>query len=166
MQTKQYHIPQSVKKKLLFGEVLTEELARNINNSSDRKSKEIIHKVVSGQLMKKYRLIGEARRLISYKTHKKLRCNLKLTQYERRKRNTDVTRKITEKIRQFLERDEHSKMCPGKKDYITRRKIKKQERILLDTLHNLHTKFSTEFNTTISFATFCRLRKKIGGVKL
>lgn len=62
---------------------------------------------------------------------------------------------IAHQIISFLEEDEHSRMAPGKKDYITRKKIKKQKRVLNDSLINLHEKFTSKYNSSISYSTFC-----------
>lgn len=58
----------------------------------------------------------------------------------------------------FLERDDNSKMCPGKKDCVTKNKVKRQKRYLCDTMLNLHKKFQTENTLKIRFSSFCRLR--------
>ncbi|KAJ2950774.1 hypothetical protein O0L34_g9039 [Tuta absoluta] len=62
-------------------------------------------------------------------------------------------------VRQFLECDENSRIMPGKKDTITRNQVKKQRRLLSDTLRNLFEKFvSLNHPYRISYATFCRLK--------
>lgn len=48
-------------------------------------------------------------------------------------------------IIEFLEKDENSRLCPGKKDTITRNKDKRQKRYLNDSLLNLHKEFCLEF---------------------
>nr|CAI5825839.1 unnamed protein product [Callosobruchus analis] len=48
-------------------------------------------------------------------------------------------------------------MAAGKKEFITRKTVKKQKRYLLDTVLNLFKKFVTG-NLKISYQTFCRLR--------
>lgn len=50
-------------------------------------------------------------------------------------------------------------MCsPGKKECITKNKIKKQKRYLTDSLKQLHNKFLTCSSFTISYSAFCKLR--------
>jgi len=41
----------------------------------------------------------------------------------------------------FFERDDVSRMCAGKKETVTRSKVTKQKRYLLDNMRNLHKKF-------------------------
>lgn len=77
---------------------------------------------------------------------------------------TSIARKRTVllkgKITEFLEKDECSRVLPGKKDVITKRKLKKQKRLLNDSLANLHQKFKSEYPRykSISYTTFCRYR--------
>ena len=59
----------------------------------------------------------------------------------RRDRHSGKTKKA---ISDFLLRDDNSKMCPGKKDNITRSKDKRQKRHLPDTMLNLRQKFLFE----------------------
>lgn len=63
-------------------------------------------------------------------------------------------------IIEYLEKDENSKACPGKKDCITKKKIKKQKRHLCDNLKRLHEKFNSSHSARlrVSYQTFCRLK--------
>ncbi|KAL0859620.1 hypothetical protein ABMA27_010747 [Loxostege sticticalis] len=65
---------------------------------------------------------------------------------------------IKDKIHNFLLDDENSRLTAGKKDTITRRKVKKQIRLLNDTLLNLHKKFINNSGLNISYETFRRHR--------
>lgn len=66
---------------------------------------------------------------------------------------------IEESVKLFFEDDENSQLCPGKKDCITRNKAKKQKRLLLDSLLNLHKKYlALNPRFTISYSAFCKLR--------
>ncbi|CAH2105374.1 unnamed protein product [Euphydryas editha] len=66
--------------------------------------------------------------------------------------------KIKQDVQIFLEEDENSRICPGKREYISRKTIKKQKRFLTDTLLNLHTKFLQLHTYKISYSTFCKMR--------
>jgi len=62
-------------------------------------------------------------------------------------------------ISQFYVRDDVSRTTAGKKETITRNKMKMQKRFLLETLENLHRKFKSENRTmSVSYSMFCRLR--------
>ena len=55
-------------------------------------------------------------------------------------------------------RDDNSRMTTGKRQTVTKSKVKEQKRLLLDTLTNLHEKFCGEFPSNISYVTFTRYR--------
>ena len=61
-------------------------------------------------------------------------------------------------VKEFFERDDVSRLMPEKKQTITRSKVKKQKRLLSDTLSNLYEKFMGENTFSISFTVFCRLK--------
>ncbi|XP_052255952.1 uncharacterized protein LOC127861484 isoform X1 [Dreissena polymorpha] len=72
----------------------------------------------------------------------------------RRQRSTVFQKNITD----FFERDDNSRIKAGKKSTITRRKVKKQIRLMNDSLTNLHKKFLYENSSNISFSLFARLK--------
>ena len=51
-----------------------------------------------------------------------------------------------------------SRVLTGKKLTVTKKKIKKQKLLLLDTVENFYKKFVVETTKTISFTTFWRLK--------
>ena len=65
---------------------------------------------------------------------------------------------LKNKVKTFLEEDRHSRIKAGKKETITRFKVKKQKRVFNDTLYNLHERFTVEMKCTLSYSLFCRLR--------
>lgn len=64
--------------------------------------------------------------------------------------------KKSSSISAFYDRDDVSRVTTGRKQTITRNKVKKQKRFLVDTLLNLHRKFLSENakRATLSFADF------------
>ncbi|CAB3234211.1 unnamed protein product [Arctia plantaginis] len=60
-------------------------------------------------------------------------------------------------VQRFLSDDENSRLCPGKKDYISKNMIKHQKRYLSDSLQNLHQKYVKEYHN-VHYGTFCKLR--------
>ncbi|GBM18513.1 hypothetical protein AVEN_252291-1 [Araneus ventricosus] len=65
---------------------------------------------------------------------------------------------VRKSVQKFLEDDLHSHMCPGKKDTITRGRMKMQRRVLLDSLKHLHRKYINNGGTFMSYTQFCLLR--------
>lgn len=149
----------TVKRTLLFGEVIKKQLVENSKQLSSKKDKNILSKVISGRILKHYKMVGDIKKVVSYKMHSKQINNLNLSQYERKKRNGAVIERIRKSIEDFLENDENSKMCPGKKDFVVKGKLKKQKRLLLDSIKNLHKKYlQTSHPYRVSLTTFWRNR--------
>ncbi|CAH1999971.1 unnamed protein product [Acanthoscelides obtectus] len=67
-------------------------------------------------------------------------------------------KRVEEIIHKFYEDDNNSRCAAGKKECITREKIKKQKRYLLDSLKNLHQKFYNTSLMKIGYNYFCKLR--------
>ena len=69
-------------------------------------------------------------------------------------------------VTEFYEREEVSRICPGKKDCISikledRSKVKVQKRLLLANFNKIYSLFKSEFsNLSIGFSTFALLRPK------
>ena len=62
-------------------------------------------------------------------------------------------------MRNFFQRDDSSRLLPGKRDTVTRRKVKMQKRLLSDSMATLHAKFRHEHaDINICYSTFCKLR--------
>lgn len=150
-----------VRKRLIFSEVLQMQVKSNFSQEKKISQKRLIAKCLSGKVVKKYRLSHKVANLTSYRTQI----------YRSQEHDSSGIRHVTKKellkkvkLRQdvlhFLEEDENSRQCPGKKDTITRAKTKMQKRELSDSLKNLHLKFIScyEQHKTISYSHFCRLR--------
>lgn len=71
-----------------------------------------------------------------------------------------------EKVIAFYERDEISRQCPGKKDFVSIKvengdNLRVQKRLILGNLREIYIKFKEEgHNPQIGFSTFCALRPK------
>lgn len=62
-------------------------------------------------------------------------------------------------IADFFERDDNSRLTTGKKQTVTKFKVRKQKRLLCDSMQNLHEKFCAEYpSSVISYVTFTRHR--------
>lgn len=87
-------------------------------------------------------------------TYKRVK-NAKLSHGLRKKKLSDECAKS---VVQFYEDDSNSRLGAGKKEYITRKQVRKQKRYMLDSLLGLYNKFQQNSNVNISYQTFCRLR--------
>lgn len=145
-----------IRKKLLFGEVLTAQLANSYENmGTDRRKKKSFSSLIAGNIVKKYRMTCHSS-VFSMRERRYVKAVTK----DSHKKVTVITEYIKQQVADFFENDENSRMCPGKKDCVTKNKLKKQKRILNYTCKTLHKKFNdaTDISYTIGYATFCRLR--------
>ena len=70
---------------------------------------------------------------------------------------------VIEAVKSFYEDDEYSRMCPGKKDFVSVKsetgRIHKQKRLLLINLKELYALFKKKFpELKVGFSKFCELR--------
>ena len=65
---------------------------------------------------------------------------------------------MNQEVKTFLERYENTKMATGKKDTVTRHKIKIVKGNLMHTLAYIHKKFLKESPHNISYSLFCKVR--------
>ncbi|KAJ2953949.1 hypothetical protein O0L34_g1586 [Tuta absoluta] len=71
----------------------------------------------------------------------------------------DEKKALEDTVKGFYLDDENSRMCAGKKECITRNKVKKQRRLMTDSMKHLHEKFTKEYpHYKISYSHFCKLR--------
>ncbi len=77
--------------------------------------------------------------------------------FERKKSNRLFV-ECKEKVKAFFLRDDVSRMTTGRKQTVTQKKLKKQKRLLTDTMKNLHQKFLSENEHQVSYSCFCTLR--------
>lgn len=141
-------VTENVRRKLIFNEALLAQMKENVKKKNLRKCKHLF----VGKILKKYRCMKYMKDVFSYKV---LRSPGKKTSPS--KVGTLVS--IKRDVELFLEEDECSRLCPGKKDTITRHGNKKQKRYLNNSLLNLHKQFSAKHTEyTVSYSTFCKLR--------
>ena len=78
---------------------------------------------------------------------------------ERKQRSDALNCEQVDTIRTFYERDDNSRLMPGKRDTVTLKKLKKQKRLLSDRMAILHAKFRYEHSEIdVGYTTFCRHR--------
>lgn len=142
-----------VKRKLITGEVLQLQLKKNFKDQETIMDKQRFVNSISGDIVKKYRCENLVTSVSSRKILKNKNISPKLKQDRAR------FLRLKEVILSFFEKDEVSRLCPGKKDTVTFRKTKKQKRYLNDSLKNIFSLFKTEHpEVKMSYFRFCRFR--------
>ena len=136
----------TVRRSLFKFRVLVEQLRKSYQDQ--RKTEKLkFARMMNGSFMKKYRMKIETLKLLTCSTRTKLEQD-----------KTCLSKRPYHQVQQFYCRDDNSRLVAGMKKTLTKRKVKKQRRILNDSLLNLRKKFLTEGTDNISYTTFTRLR--------
>jgi len=150
------HVP-DIRKKLVFGECLSTEI-KEAKAAQKQHDTGVVHRVASGRVIRKYRMrtvlqkstgLNRKRLYVGKSVNKKIRSRL----HEHRQQ-------VIDSITAFLERDDNSRMLPGKQDAVKSGKSKVQKRVMNDYMYNLHLKYLAEATTKISRTCFYRARPK------
>ena len=140
-----------VRRSLLFHNV-TVEVMKNKYAEKKQKNKKIIRDIFLDRLLIKYKLKKDIRKNIGIRYRS---SNMTAGQNERR----GLAVKCVENVRDFLQRDSNSRITTGKRDTITQKSDKRQRRVLLDSLRNLHIKYCAENSEQkMSFSLFCKIK--------
>jgi hypothetical protein len=140
-----------IRKKLLFANVLQDEIKSSLSAANKKKIR-----VLSMKIVKKYRGMKSVGKILNIDERTLKRCTGSLV-----RRSSVQEKRMLMKVRveTFLEREDNSTTMPGKNDTIGREKV--QKRVLNDYLHNLYAKFMLENpGTKISKSKFCQMRPK------
>jgi len=106
------------------------------------REKQLVAKVVSGEIIAKYRAVGK---FVGFCSWKRLNSAKKMNCFTyRKKRSGNITDAKQYEVRKFFERDTSSRMCARRNDCITRGSVKKQKLLLVDTIGNLYDRFQSE----------------------
>ncbi|KAF6202366.1 hypothetical protein GE061_004765 [Apolygus lucorum] len=147
-----------IARRVLFGESVRQSVEKYYS-TLEKKKKPLFRECFlnNARFLRKYRLLSNfnflSSRLFDQKT--KDITNSGFARYKLKK----ITEQVKRDVKEFFEDDENSIMCPGKKDCITKHKVKKQKRYLTGTLLELHSKFcGNPESYKLSYATFCRLK--------
>ena len=147
-----------IRKKLVFGECLSSEI-REAKAAQKVNETEIVHKTVSGRIIKKYRMRSALQNSTGL-NRKKQYVGKSVSRYQR-SRMSQYRKRVTDSITQFLERDDNSRMLPGKHHAVKSGKVKVQKRVLNDYMYNLHLKYLAESPMKISRTCFYNTRPKL-----
>ncbi|CAG2231225.1 unnamed protein product [Mytilus edulis] len=133
------------KKALQFQYTLNAELMNKYR--SKNKGKQALSQIIRGKLMRKYKIITEAVN------------EFRFTAGRQRQKKGSLSKRLTDRVCSFYERDDISKITPGIKDTVAKNGIKKQRRVMTESIAIIHVRFILE-NTDIkiSYPTFCRMR--------
>lgn len=118
----------AIRKTLFFHHVLIENIRNKYRNAQGERERQIISKVITGQVMKKYRLQRIAQASVGFSNRRWQNVTDGYTYQRMRKR--EIGNYLVDGVRAFYERDDVSRITTGKKQTITVKKTKKQKRFL------------------------------------
>lgn len=141
-----------IKKTLDFHHVIIDQIRERYTKMKGIKEKRSLREVLKGRITKKYRMLKKMT-VFGFD-----RCLPKQNKRSTTRGNR-YGDKLKKMIQTFYERDDNSRITTGKKDTITKNKIKMQKRLLSHTLDVLHRKLLSEHpDIQVSYALFARLR--------
>lgn len=154
VETQGYNVPEGVKRQLVVHNALLNQIKNNYKNNPSELEKQVVSHTVEGSILKKYKCQTSVKKKIGCFAKHKYRAEVHKKRSSRKRRYI-----LHHKIVAFFGRDDITTLTPGKKQTVTRKKIKKQKRLLKDNMRTLYKKFCNETPfQNISFATFCRHR--------
>lgn len=127
----------------MFHHTMIKSIVEKYKNTKSQKHRQFVSKVVYSKLQKKYRLKKFAIRHLpcdKNRTHSNLDTGL---DFRRKVQRNRCVERLQEKVKVFLERDDNSRATAGKKETVTRNKIKNPEKVPWSMV-NLHNKFKAE----------------------
>jgi len=139
-------VVREVKRRLLFGEVLRKQLKHNYASCSSQRAKQMHAKVISGTIVKKYKLGFMARGFVTKHLSRKYHEH-KVLEFEQKERKNAIGAKDKDAVHAFMEEDINSSLAPEKKDCITEKGIKKQKRYMNDSVHRLYKRYLKSTHT-------------------
>lgn len=154
-------IPANVRKKLVFGETLARGLGEWKSVKSE-KTKQVLYKSLPIHYLKKYGLLKTVRGYVAHRflknnKIKRLSVTELTTEYERNPSQTMAAKR--KQVENYFYRNEVSTMCPGKKQWVKVKGVKKRKRYLTGSLFDLYQGFKNDpSNMKISYALFCQYR--------
>lgn len=146
-------VSQDIRRKLVFGEVVTQQLKENIKNISGHKNTRLYFQNLNCSVFKKYKQVSAAKKAKIINTKSLKSCYKDILP-----RGRCLPEALKKNVQDFFERDDITRMTAGKKEYISFKKEKKQKRYLLDSMISLHEKFLSTAAYHLSYQSFCRLK--------
>lgn len=149
----------ALRKTLLFHTAVAEEVRTKYAHSRRESDRQVIARIVTGKILRKYRLQRLAEEVFGFSRRRWRKLGNENVCGYQRKKHKGIAVKLRSTVRLFFSRDDVSRITTGKKQTVTKEKIKMQKRLLVDSMKNLHLKFLAEqSNLCLSYSLFCTLR--------
>lgn len=114
-------VPPEVRKRLLYSKVLNTQLQEKANTfPKNSKEREVFHKCISGDTLRKYKLLHMAKRILP--TRSKGKNDKSILKSDVKLREIVLKPEVRQKVTEFFERDDVSRMCPAKRDCLKKKR--------------------------------------------
>ena len=120
----------SMKKSLLFHNVLLDEIRRKYSATKQERTKQMYFRLLAGSMVKKYRLRSYMQTQIGFSAKRWSTFPNKINNCDvtyHRKKSVSLGVRFRQRVQDFYNRDDNSRMTTGKRDTVTEKKIKKQK---------------------------------------
>ena len=155
-------VSNDVRRTLVYHHALVKSLKQKFQCAAKEKTRNLIARIVSGKILKKYRfqkIIHDTLGVSAKRFCKNVNTNGDEIACFARKKYISTHLKLQDQVVAFYTRDDVSRSTAGKKQTVTKGKVKKQKRFMTDTMKNLHRKFLLEnVSSKLSYTLFCRMR--------
>jgi len=152
----------AAKKVLTFHYALVDSIRKRYQETSTERHKRAFRRIMSSNILRRYKLAKFGSEQFGFPIRRwatqSTDTAAELLHPHKRQRNFVERSHLKDALQNFYVRDDVSRLSAGKKDTITRKKIKKQKRLLTDSLNNCYAKFCSESPHNISYSLFCQLR--------
>ena len=147
------HVTNKVKRSLLLHSVTMQTIGRKYADSNEQ-DKRFIRNTFFTQSLSKYKLVNVLRTSLG------VQLRQKDGQQKTRRLYRPKTLEIKDTVTTFLTRDDNSQLTTSKNDTISRAGVKRQRRLLVQSMKALYKKYLAENPKTmhISYGLFCRWR--------
>ena len=146
-----------VRKALQFGSAVFLAIKERYQKSKSHKEKQFIAKIVAKRI-RKYRMAKTAHAMLGIPQEAVMIRDDCLLRYNR-KTHVSSCRRLSTTVDKFFCREDNSRTTTGKRDTVSKGGIKKQRRLLLDTLSRLYNKYTLENPWShMSYSLFCTMR--------
>ncbi|KAJ8044972.1 hypothetical protein HOLleu_07881 [Holothuria leucospilota] len=162
-------VPNKIKKQLTFTNVVLDEIREASQQNRKTNEKSVLNQIVSGRVLKNYRLIRYASKKTGLKRQNLARVRSKnVTQCLQKRHIRRSWNMLHDDVVKFLSRDDNSRLMPGKGDACKSGEGKAQIRVLNDYVANLYLKYKSENveKRRVSLTAFQRIRRSQRHIKL
>jgi len=166
------NVTDNIRRTLVFHNVIIDNLRERYAHCKSQNAKRVIRNVVMSRTLRKCKLQMYGRELFGFSSRVKFCAKPESVCLKTDPKPISSTEaactdneplpfriRLRREVKHFFVRDDVSRITAGKKETITKNKMKMQKRFLNDTLINLHRKFLAENPfLKISYSLFCQMR--------